>query len=140
MQILLGLFAIDDFTGFEITKLVELPEPWGIIVVWGLVLPLVFVLVNAVTGLILKDGLILQVRFFPMAPVGHSAVVMTLNSVMGWRGPSRGAGAGRRSSWPICCVQSQRQLASPAALCIDMACSFGFVKLHAACRGPSVGG
>lgn len=58
--ILLGLFAIDDFTGFEITKLVELPEPWGIIVVWGLVLPLVFVLVNAVTGLILKDGLILQ--------------------------------------------------------------------------------
>ncbi|KAK9864420.1 hypothetical protein WJX84_002626 [Apatococcus fuscideae] len=57
---LLALFALDDFTGFEITKLVELPEPWGIVVVWGLVLPLIFLFVNALTGIILKDGLILQ--------------------------------------------------------------------------------
>ena len=34
-QVLGGLFSIDDLTGFEITKLVELPEPYGIIIVWG---------------------------------------------------------------------------------------------------------
>ena len=80
MQILLGLFAIDDFTGFEITKLVELPEPWGIIVVWGFVLPLVFVLVNAVTGLILKDGLILQVLF--STPTTACTRVTTMHTIL----------------------------------------------------------
>ena len=30
-QVLGGVFSLDDLTGFEITKLVELPAPWGIV-------------------------------------------------------------------------------------------------------------
>ena len=60
-QVLLFLFAVDDYTGFEITQLLELPQPWSIIVVWGLVLPLVFLAASALTNLVLKDGLILKV-------------------------------------------------------------------------------
>ncbi len=56
-----ALFSIDDITGFEITKLLELPEPYGIIVVWGLVLPVVFILTNALTGFAFRDALILKV-------------------------------------------------------------------------------
>ena len=53
---------MDDLTGFEITKAVELPEPFGIIVLWGLVLPALFIFANAVTQLAFKDALILKVR------------------------------------------------------------------------------
>ncbi len=31
LQVLGGVFSIDDLTGFEITKLIELPSPWGIV-------------------------------------------------------------------------------------------------------------
>lgn len=31
LVVLGGVFSIDDLTGFEITKLVELPSPWGIV-------------------------------------------------------------------------------------------------------------
>jgi hypothetical protein len=55
------LFSIDDITGFEITRLVELPEPYGILFVWGLVLPTVFIFVASITNLIFKDNLILKV-------------------------------------------------------------------------------
>lgn len=60
VSILLGLFAIDDLTGFEVTRLLELPEPFGIIVVWGVVLPVVYILSNAVTNLVFKDALVLK--------------------------------------------------------------------------------
>lgn len=60
VTVLLGLFSVDDLTGFEVTKLMELPEPFGIIVVWGLVLPAVYVLSNAITNLVFKDALILK--------------------------------------------------------------------------------
>ena len=55
------LFFFDDITGFEITKLIELPEPWGIIILWGLVLPACFVFSNAITNFVLRDGIILKV-------------------------------------------------------------------------------
>ena len=55
-----ALFAADDLTGFEITKLVELPEPWGILVVWGFVLPLVYVIASAITNVVVRDPLILS--------------------------------------------------------------------------------
>jgi len=62
VQTLGALFSVDDLTGFEITKAVELPEPFGIIVLWGLVLPALFIFANAVTQLAFKDALILKVR------------------------------------------------------------------------------
>ena len=61
-QVLGLLFSIDDITGFEITKVIELPKPYGIVFVWGLVLPSLFILANAITSLVFKDALILKVR------------------------------------------------------------------------------
>jgi hypothetical protein len=60
ITVLFGLFSIDDLTGFEVTQLMELPEPFGIIVVWGLILPMVYVLSNAITNLVFKDALVLK--------------------------------------------------------------------------------
>ena len=60
-QTLGALFSVDDLTGFEITKLLELPQPYGIIAVWGIALPAIFVLSTSITNLVLKDGLILKV-------------------------------------------------------------------------------
>ena len=60
-QVLLALFAVDDYTGFEITTLLELPQPWSIIIVWGVVLPVVFLVASALTNFVLKDALILKV-------------------------------------------------------------------------------
>ncbi|PRW05866.1 PGR5 chloroplastic [Chlorella sorokiniana] len=54
------VFSIDDLTGFEITKLVELPSPWGIVVLWGFILPVIYVLASSITNLIFKDALILK--------------------------------------------------------------------------------
>ncbi len=51
---------MDDITGFEITYLLELPQPWGIFVVWGLVLPLVYIVSSSLTNLVLRDFLILK--------------------------------------------------------------------------------
>ncbi|KAK9822185.1 hypothetical protein WJX81_008269 [Elliptochloris bilobata] len=57
---LLLLFSVDDLTGFELTYIMELPEPWGIIVVWGFVLPVVYLVSSALTNLVLRDFLILK--------------------------------------------------------------------------------
>ncbi|CAK0745715.1 hypothetical protein CVIRNUC_001639 [Coccomyxa viridis] len=57
---LILLFSVDDITGFEITYLLELPQPWGIFVVWGLVLPLVYIVSSSLTNLVLRDFLILK--------------------------------------------------------------------------------
>lgn len=61
MQTLLVLYIVDDLTGFNVTKLVELPEPYGIIAVWGLVLPLIYVIATSITNIVLNDALILKV-------------------------------------------------------------------------------
>jgi hypothetical protein len=55
-----ALFSVDDLTGFEITKFLELPQPYGIIAVWGVALPALFVLSSSLTNLVLKDALILK--------------------------------------------------------------------------------
>eukprot|EP00210_Caulerpa_lentillifera_P007449 g7119.t1 len=57
--VLSTLFFFDDITGFEISKLIELPEPWGLITLWGLVLPACFILSQQLTNLVLRDGVIL---------------------------------------------------------------------------------
>ncbi|CAL9201744.1 unnamed protein product [Musa hybrid cultivar] len=53
-------FFLDDLTGFEITYLLELPEPFGFIFTWFAALPLIFVLSQAITNAIVKDFLILK--------------------------------------------------------------------------------
>lgn len=59
--LLLGfVFAIDDVTGFEITQAIELPPPWGLVLLWGVLLPSLYVLSTAVTNIGFKDGLILK--------------------------------------------------------------------------------
>lgn len=59
--IVLGvLFSLDDLTGFEITELIELPPPYGIVALWALVLPVVFVLATSITNVILPNNLVLK--------------------------------------------------------------------------------
>ncbi len=60
LLVLISLFAVDDLTGFEVTSLMELPEPFGIIVVWGFILPAVYVISSAITNLVFKDALVLK--------------------------------------------------------------------------------
>lgn len=60
LLVLGAVFSIDDLTGFEITKLIELPPPYGIVLLWGVLLPTVYVLANAIANLLFKDALILK--------------------------------------------------------------------------------
>lgn len=54
------VFFLDDFTGFEITYLLELPEPYSFIFTWFVVLPATYFIARAITNAILKDFLILK--------------------------------------------------------------------------------
>ncbi|KAJ8526855.1 hypothetical protein K7X08_029332 [Anisodus acutangulus] len=57
----LGLFFfLDDLTGFEITYLLELPEPFSFIFVWFAALPFILWLSFTITNVIIKDFLILK--------------------------------------------------------------------------------
>ncbi|KAH0739974.1 hypothetical protein KY290_033017 [Solanum tuberosum] len=57
----LGLFFfLDDLTGFEITYLLELPEPFSFIFTWFAALPLILWLSFTITNAIVKDFLILK--------------------------------------------------------------------------------
>lgn len=57
----LGLFFfLDDLTGFEITYLLELPEPFSFIFTWFAAFPLILYLSTSITQLIVKDFLILR--------------------------------------------------------------------------------
>ncbi|KAH0465101.1 hypothetical protein IEQ34_005204 [Dendrobium chrysotoxum] len=53
-------FFLDDLTGFEITYLLELPEPFSFIFTWFAALPLIFWLAQSITNFIVKDFLILK--------------------------------------------------------------------------------
>ncbi|KAL1547545.1 PGR5-like protein 1A, chloroplastic [Salvia divinorum] len=52
-------FFLDDLTGFEITYLLELPEPFSFIFTWFAALPLILWLSFTFTNIIVKDFLIL---------------------------------------------------------------------------------
>ncbi|XP_022858135.1 PGR5-like protein 1B, chloroplastic [Olea europaea var. sylvestris] len=57
----LGLFFfLDDLTGFEITYLLELPEPFSFIFTWFAAFPLILWLSFTITNAIVKDFLILS--------------------------------------------------------------------------------
>ncbi|KAI4315342.1 hypothetical protein L6164_028163 [Bauhinia variegata] len=59
--IALGLFFfLDDLTGFEITYLLELPEPFSFIFTWFAAVPLLVWLAQSLTSAIIKDFLILK--------------------------------------------------------------------------------
>ncbi|KAL6757857.1 hypothetical protein V8C86DRAFT_2614392 [Haematococcus lacustris] len=60
LLVLGAVFAIDDVTGFEITKLIQLPPPYGVALLWGLLLPTTFVLATSLTNLGFKDSLVLK--------------------------------------------------------------------------------
>eukprot|EP00775_Hariotina_reticulata_P004953 gene4953-5194_t len=54
------LFSIDDITGFEVTSLMELPPPGGIIALWAVVLPALYLLSTSLTNFVLKDATIIK--------------------------------------------------------------------------------
>lgn len=54
------VFFLDDITGFEITYLLELPEPYSFIFTWFVVLPVVYLIAQSLSKLVLKDPLILK--------------------------------------------------------------------------------
>jgi len=54
------VFFLDDLTGFEITYLLELPEPYSFIFTWFIVLPATYLIAREITNAILKDFLILK--------------------------------------------------------------------------------
>lgn len=54
------VFFLDDLTGFKITYLLELPEPYSFIVTWFVVLPITYFVAQSITNVILKDFLILK--------------------------------------------------------------------------------
>ncbi|KAK8599082.1 hypothetical protein V6N13_077022 [Hibiscus sabdariffa] len=57
----LGLFFfLDDVTGFEISYLLELPEPFSFIFTWFAAVPLIVWLAQSLTKLVVKDVLILK--------------------------------------------------------------------------------
>ncbi|XP_042483897.1 PGR5-like protein 1B, chloroplastic [Macadamia integrifolia] len=53
-------FFLDDLTGFEITYLLELPEPFSFIFTWFAALPLILWIAQSITNVIVKDFLILK--------------------------------------------------------------------------------
>ncbi|XP_042439712.1 PGR5-like protein 1B, chloroplastic [Zingiber officinale] len=53
-------FFLDDLTGFEITYLLELPEPFSFIFTWFAALPFIFWIAQTITNAIVKDFLILK--------------------------------------------------------------------------------
>lgn len=60
LLVLGALFSIDDITGFEVTSLIELPPPGGIIALWAVVLPALYLLSTSITNLVLRDATILK--------------------------------------------------------------------------------
>ncbi|XP_061988382.1 PGR5-like protein 1B, chloroplastic [Rosa rugosa] len=55
-----AFFFLDDLTGFEITYLLELPEPFSFIFTWFAAVPVIVYLATQLTKLIVKDVLILK--------------------------------------------------------------------------------
>lgn len=59
--IVLGaVFVIDKLSGFSLTNAIELPPPWSILFLWGIVFPTIYTLATSITNLVLPDALILK--------------------------------------------------------------------------------
>lgn len=55
-----ALFILDALTGFKISEFVELPEPFGFVAVWLVVLPILYIVSDSLTKVVLKDALVLK--------------------------------------------------------------------------------
>eukprot|EP00850_Spirogloea_muscicola_P011655 SM000073S21431 [mRNA] locus=s73:258936:261961:+ [translate_table: standard] len=53
------VFFLDDLTGFELTYLLELPEPYSFLFTWFIVLPFTYFVASRLTNYLVKDFLIL---------------------------------------------------------------------------------
>ncbi|KAG2491953.1 hypothetical protein HYH03_009685 [Edaphochlamys debaryana] len=61
VMFVLGIvFAVDYASGFGLTRVIELPAPYGVVLLWGLLLPSIFVVAYALTQIGFKDNLILK--------------------------------------------------------------------------------
>ncbi|GBG61775.1 hypothetical protein CBR_g23735 [Chara braunii] len=70
--IALGIvFFLDDITGFEITYLLELPEPYSFLFTWLVVLPSTYVIARGLTDIVIKDAIILK---GPCPECGHENI------------------------------------------------------------------
>lgn len=110
---LLALFAFDDYTGFKVTQLLELPQPWSIIIVWGIVLPSIFLAASALTNIVLKDALILKV-LPPVSPVSFRAAGSDLLGSLGgmhWLCHAVPCQCDLRSRWQPCASPCQQSIA-----------------------------
>ncbi|KAK4260506.1 hypothetical protein QN277_003607 [Acacia crassicarpa] len=57
----LGLFFFfDELTGFEVSNLIDIPEPLGFILTWFAAVPFILWLAQALTNAVVKDSLILK--------------------------------------------------------------------------------
>lgn len=54
------LFGIDVLSGFEVTSVISLPPPYGVALLWGLLLPTLFVISYGLTQVGFKDSVILK--------------------------------------------------------------------------------
>ena len=55
------VYAVDSLSGFGITTAIELPEPYGGLILWLIVLPALYGLSSNFTALLLQNPLILKV-------------------------------------------------------------------------------
>ncbi|GAB4821390.1 hypothetical protein N2152v2_008436 [Parachlorella kessleri] len=61
LVVLGAMFSIDNLTGVELWKpILQLPQPYGLVVIYALVLPLVYVLSNSIATFFFRDALILR--------------------------------------------------------------------------------
>lgn len=83
--IVLGaIFSVDDLTGFEITKAIELPPPYNIFFLWGLVFPTIYILASTITNAVFPDALILKAPC-PECNTGNQAYFGGIFTVAGNR-------------------------------------------------------
>lgn len=55
-----AVFVLDYLSGFQVTSAIELPPPWSILFLWGIVFPSVYTVATSITNLVLPDALILN--------------------------------------------------------------------------------
>jgi hypothetical protein len=115
------VFSIDDLTGFEITSLIELPPPYGIVALWGLILPVLYLLSSSITNLVLRDGIILK----GCAAAAAWGVGVRCGGGAAQLGPAwqRPGGARSLRGWLACAGRAARQgacgvLMGPARSCL----------------------
>lgn len=92
--------------GFEVTSLIELPPPGGIIALWAVVLPALYLLSTSITNLVLRDHTILK---GPCPNCGtdnftYFGDIFTGNRVSGWVSKDRSPSAKKEFTCGGCSI------------------------------------